>query len=108
MIRTLCQKPHPTCHNLNSRESKVGVGVGVSTAFLTNKGRVLADALVSCACHTDGGDVDEYLLDCSESTMPNLKRHLMMHKLRAKVGNSCNTVGVQKFFFPFSFLSVMD
>eukprot|EP01084_Bolivina_argentea_P115062 204704_1 len=65
------------------RESKVGVGV--STAFLTNKGRVLADVLVSCACHADDGGVDEYLLDCSEWTMPNLKRHLMMHKLRAKV-----------------------
>ncbi len=84
IIRTLCQKPHPTFPNLNSRENKVGVGA--STAFLTNKGRVLADALVSCVCHADDGGVDEYLLDCSEWTMPTLKRHLMMHKLRAKVG----------------------
>ncbi len=75
----------------------------MSTAFLTNKGRVLADALVSRACHRDGGDVDEYLLDCSESTMPNLKRHVMVHKLRAKVGNrfsiqwKCRSL----FLFPF-------
>ncbi len=77
----------------------------MSTAFLTNKGRVLADAMVSCTCHADDGGVDEYLLDCSEWTMPNLKRHLMIHKLRAKVGTKSQYGGsTQNFFF---FLSVM-
>jgi transferase CAF17, mitochondrial len=49
-----------------------------ATAFLTAKGRVLGDGLLSLS------GTDQFLLDCPASVVRNLVRHLTMYKLRSK------------------------
>ena len=55
-----------------------GSAPALAAAFLTTKGRVLADA---CFWRHD----DAVLIDCAVDQAPKLLRHLKMYKLRADV-----------------------
>ena len=63
-----------------AEEGEAG-GQAMAAAFLTPKGRVMADALVVKA---GSGAEPRFLLDCPAAVRQPLVRHLKVHKLRSK------------------------
>ena len=71
---------HSLCTNDVARWlGGAAAGDGLAAAFLTTKGRVLADALL----WREGAD--GVLVDCPAPRADALLRHLQMYKLRSKV-----------------------
>lgn len=58
---------------------------GLAAAFLNPKGRVICEAIATRNCSNDGDSEPEVLLDLGMDSIPQLLKHLRMHKLRKKI-----------------------